>query len=111
MKTPNAIMMMPPTWLNPASKDPADVESTLFRITPSIEKTMVKPATKNNVFNIMFSLLVTMFTVPLFLWSSVNVVPEMYARNAGIIGNMHGARNEPSPAMAAIPMVSSTMFN
>jgi len=29
-------------------------------------------------------------------------VPDRYPRNAGIIGNMHGAKNEPKPAMAAI---------
>ena len=111
MKTPNAIIMIPPTWLNPASNDPADVESTLFRITPRTEKTIVKPATKNNVFSIMFSLLATRFTVPLFFCSSVKVVPEIYARNAGIIGKIHGARKDPSPAMAAMPMVSSTMIS
>ena len=30
------------------------------------------------------------------------VVPDMYARNAGITGNIQGAKNDPKPAMAAI---------
>lgn len=38
------------------------------------------------------------------------VVPEMYARNAGITGNMHGARNDPRPAKAAIAIVISCMI-
>jgi hypothetical protein len=35
----------------------------------------------------------------------------MYARNAGIIGSMHGARNDPNPANAATATVISDMIN
>ena len=31
----------------------------------------------------------------------------MYAKNAGTIGNMHGAKNDPKPAMIAIKIVTS----
>ncbi|KAG2473612.1 MAG: hypothetical protein NPMRTH4_1140004 [Nitrosopumilales archaeon] len=40
---------------------------------------------------------------------SVKVVPERYAKKAGIIGNIHGATNEPSPARTAIARVISAM--
>jgi len=33
----------------------------------------------------------------------------MYARNAGIIGKIHGATNDPSPANTATARVISTM--
>jgi len=44
-----------------------------------------------------------------FWFNSVSVVPEIYARNAGIIGRMHGATNDPSPASAATARVISAM--
>ena len=40
---------------------------------------------------------------------SVKVVPERYAKKAGIIGNMQGATNELSPARTAIARVISLM--
>ena len=85
----------------------AELDRTLFRITPKIENTTEKPRTKKTVFNKMFSRLATRLTVPLFLCSSDMVVPEIYARNAGITGSMHGARKDPSPARAATAIVIS----
>jgi hypothetical protein len=38
------------------------------------------------------------------------VVPEMYAMNAGIIGSIHGATNDPRPANAAIAMLTSDIY-
>ena len=35
------------------------------------------------------------------------VVPEIYAKNAGIIGKIHGAKNDPKPAMKATKIVTS----
>lgn len=36
----------------------------------------------------------------------------MYARNAGIIGKIHGATNDPSPASAATAsVISATYWN
>ena len=34
----------------------------------------------------------------------------MYARNAGIIGNIHGATNDPNPARIATASVTSAMY-
>jgi hypothetical protein len=41
--------------------------------------------------------------------SSVTVVPDMYARKAGIIGSIHGATNDPRPAIKATNTVISTI--
>ena len=37
------------------------------------------------------------------------VVPEIYAKNAGMTGNMQGAKKEPSPAIAATIIVMSAI--
>ena len=42
-----------------------------------------------------------------FVFTSDNVVPEIYAKNAGIIGSIHGAKNEPIPAKNAITIETS----
>lgn len=77
--------------------------------TPITEKTTEKPKTKNTEFNIMLVLLTT--TVPSWdLLMSASVVPDIYAKNAGIMGRIHGAQNEPSPANAAMANVTSTMI-
>ena len=77
-------------------------------ITPSVEKTTENPRTKNTEFKIMF-VLFTEIIFELFWFSSDNVVPEIYARNAGIIGNMQGATNDPNPASAATASVISAI--
>ena len=41
---------------------------------------------------------------------SDNVVPEIYAKKAGIIGNMHGAINDPNPAENATNIVGSVIL-
>jgi hypothetical protein len=41
---------------------------------------------------------------------SFNVVPEIYAKKAGIIGKIHGAINDPNPAENAINIVGSAMY-
>ena len=88
-------------------KPTAELDRTLFRITPKIENTAEKQRTKKIVFSKMFSRLVTRLTVPLFLCNSDMVVPEIYAKNAGIIGSIHGARKDPNPAKAATAIVIS----
>ena len=50
-------------------------------------------------------------TEPLLEPSSVTVVPDMYARKAGIIGRMHGATNEPRPASNATSIVGAAMWS
>jgi len=42
------------------------------------------------------------------LWISVNVVPDKYDTNAGIIGRMQGEKNDPAPASADTRMLVST---
>ena len=37
-----------------------------------------------------------------FVLTSDNVVPEIYAKNAGTMGKIHGAKKEPIPAKNAI---------
>ncbi len=78
-------------------------------ITPSVEKTIEKPSTKNTEFKITFVLFTEIVFAPFFPFSSVIVVPEMYAKNAGTIGSIHGATNEPRPASAAMAMVISAI--
>lgn len=106
--TPNPTMMIPPTWLNPSINSPDDVDKMLFMITPNVENITENPKTKNIEFKIMLDLLIEIVFEPSFWFNSDSVVPEIYAKNAGIIGNMHGAANDPSPASAAIPNVISS---
>ena len=40
---------------------------------------------------------------------SVNVVPEIYAKKAGIMGKIHGAINDANPAENAISIVGSVI--
>ena len=40
---------------------------------------------------------------------SDNVVPEIYAKNAGTMGKIHGAKNEPIPAKNAITIEISAI--
>ena len=101
-------MIIPPTMLRLSTNSPAVFERTLLIKTPNMENTIENPKTKNIVFRIMFALLMER-TVPFLEPSSVTVVPEIYARKAGIIGKIHGATKEPRPASNAIPIVSSAI--
>ena len=101
-------MIIPPIMLRLSINSPAAFERTLLIKTPNMENTIENPKTKNIVFRIMFTLLIDS-TVPFLEPNSVTVVPEIYARNAGIIGKMHGATKEPSPASMATKMVSSAI--
>ncbi len=109
-------MMVPPTKLRLFVISPVAFESTLFIKTPKTENTTENPSTKNTVFRIMLSLLMDntepedVIVSPFFLeLSSETVVPEMYARKAGIIGKMQGATNELRPASKATRIVTSAM--
>jgi len=57
----------------------------------------------------MFFLLMETVVVPFFCFNSEIVVPEIYAKNAGIIGKIQGATKDPTPASAAIASVTSAM--
>ena len=101
-------MIIPPTKLRLSVSSPAVLERTLLIKTPNVENTTENPKTKNIVFSTMLSRLIEM-TEPLLELSSVTVVPDMYARKAGIIGRIHGATNEPRPASNATNIVGSAM--
>jgi hypothetical protein len=68
--------------------------------TPRAENTTENPSTKNIEFKSTLDLLmeITLF----FVLISDNVVPEIYAKNAGTIGKIQGAKKEPIPAKNAI---------
>ena len=67
---------------------------------PNAEKTTENPSTKNIEFKNTFDLFMEIMLF--FDLISDNVVPEIYAKNAGIMCKMHGAKNEPIPAKNAI---------
>jgi len=65
-KTPNPIMIIPPTWFNTSTNSPTDVESTLLMITPKVENTTENPMTKNTEFKTIFVLLIVTVLDPFF---------------------------------------------
>ena len=44
-----------------------------------------------------------------FVLASDSVVPEIYAKNAGTMGMIHGAKNDPMPAINAITIETSAI--
>ena len=104
------MMITPPIWFKPLTNSPADVASTLLIITPSVENTTENPRTKNTEFKTIFVLLIVTVADPFFWFNSESVVPEMYARNAGIMGKIHGATNDANPASTATARVISVMY-
>ena len=82
-----------------------------FIVTPNAEKTTENPRTKNTVFRITLVLFIEI------VWDSVDfvkseiVIPEIYAKNAGMIGSMHGAKNEPNPAIRARKILISIIIH
>ena len=108
-KIPNPMIIIPPTWFSPSINSPADVASALLIITPNVENTIENPRTKNTEFNTIFVLLIVIVLEPFFWFNSESVVPEIYAMNAGIMGSMQGAINDPRPAsMATARVISAT---
>ena len=85
-----------------------ELDKILLIKTPKVEKTIENPNTKNIVFAIMLTLLIWKLLFWLCL-ISFNVVPEIYAKKAGIIGKIHGAINDPRPAVNAISIVGSAI--
>jgi len=101
--------MIPPIIFRLSMISDAALERILLIKTPNVEKTTENPRTKNIVLNTMFNRL-TDKAIPFLEPNSVTVVPEIYARNAGIIGKIHGAINELIPATNAISIVGSAMI-
>lgn len=103
---PNEIIIIPATKFRLSVNPVILSDNTLLINTPRIEKIIENPKTKNIVFNNMFILFIWKF-VSCFVPISVSVVPDMYAKKAGIIGKMHGATNDPNPANNATSIVGS----
>ena len=101
-------MIIPATMFRLSVNSLAAFERTLLIMTPNIENTTENPNTKNIVFRMMFALFIER-TVPFLEPNSVTVVPDMYARNAGIIGKIQGAIKELKPAINATKIVGSAI--
>ena len=99
--------MIPPIWLKFVIKSFDDEIKTELIATPNTEKTIEKPKTKNIVFNTTLVLFIKSVPDLVDFVKSEIVVPEMYAKNAGTIGSIHGAKNEPIPAKNAITIETS----
>ena len=104
---PNDIIIIPPIWLKLEINSFADEVYTELIATPNAEKTNENPRTKNIVFKITLVLFIETVCVVSDLVKSEIVVPEIYAKNAGIIGSIHGAKNDPTPAKIATKTVIS----
>ena len=104
---PNDIIIIPPIWLKLEINSFADEVYTELIATPNAEKTNENPRTKNIVFKITLVLFIETVCVVSDLVKSEIVVPEIYAKNAGIIGSIHGAKNDPTTAKIATKTVIS----
>ena len=81
-----------------------------FIVTPNAEKTTENPRTKNIVFRITLVLFIEIVCVFVDFVKSEIVIPEIYAKNAGMIGSIHGAKNELTPASIARKMLISAIY-
>ena len=72
-----------------------------FIVTPNAEKTIENPRTKNIVLRTTLVLFIEIVCDSVDFAKSEIVIPEIYAKNAGIIGSIHGAKNELIPAIIA----------
>ena len=80
-----------------------------FIVTPNDEKTTENPRTKNTVFSITLVLFIEIVCNSVDFVKSEIVIPEIYAKNAGMIGSIHGAKNELTPATIARKILISTI--
>ncbi len=81
-----------------------------FIVTPNAEKTTENPRTKKIVFRMTLVLFIEIICDSVDFVISEIVIPEIYAKNAGMIGSMHGAKNELNPAISARKMLISTIY-
>ena len=105
---PNMIIIIPATAFRLSVNWLTFSDNTLLIKTPKVENTIENPKTKNIVFITMLILFIWKFDFWSFV-TSVNVVPEIYAKKAGIIGKIHGAIKDPNPAENAISIVGSVI--
>jgi len=101
-------MIIPAIMFRLSVNSLAALDRTLLIMTPNMENTTENPKTKNIVLSTMFALFIER-TVPFLEPNSVTVVPDMYARNAGIIGKIQGAIKELKPASNATRIVGSAI--
>ena len=80
-----------------------------FIVTPNAEKTTENPRTKNIVFRMTLVLFIEIVCDFVDFVKSEIVIPEIYAKNAGMIGSIHGAKNELTPATIARKILISTI--
>ena len=81
-----------------------------FIATPNAEKTTENPRTKNTVFRITLVLFIEIVCDSADFAKSEIVIPEIYAKNAGMIGSIHGAKNELTPAIIARKILISAIY-
>ena len=88
----------------------ADDVNNEFIVTPNTEKTTENPITKNIVFRMTLVLFIEIVCDSVDFVKSEIVIPEIYAKNAGTIGSIHGAKNELNPAIIARKMLISVIY-
>ena len=110
IKRPKEIMIKPPTWLKLEINSFADDVNIEFIVTPNTEKTIENPRTKNIVLRTTLVLFIEIVCDSVDFAKSEIVIPEIYAKNAGIIGSIHGAKNELIPAIIARIMLISAIY-
>ena len=88
----------------------ADDVNNEFIVTPNAEKTTENPRTKNTVFRITLVLFIEIVCDSVDFVKSEIVIPEIYAKNAGMIGSIHGAKNELTPAIIARKILISAIY-
>ena len=103
-------MINPPIQLKLEISSFADDVSTEFIVTPNTEKTTENPKTKNIVLRITLVLFMQVICDLVDFVKSEIVIPEIYAKNAGTIGSIHGAKNELNPAIIARKMLISAIY-
>ena len=106
---PNDMIIMPPIWLKPVINSFEYVVRVELITIPNTENTTENPNTKNTVFNITLVLFIETNDVLSDFDKSEIVMPDMYAKNAGMIGNMHGAKKDPTPAINARKILISVI--
>jgi len=79
---PKIMMILPATMFKLSVNWLTFSSNTLLIKTPKVEKTIENPKTKNIVFAMMLILFIWTFDFSSFFISD-NVVPEIYAKNAG----------------------------
>ena len=103
-------MIMPLIELKLEINSCADDVNNELSVTTNAEKITDNPKTKNTVFRITLVLFKEIVCDSVDFVKSEIVIPEIYAKNAGMIGSIHGAKNELTPATIARKILTSAMY-